>query len=274
MNIYDEMLETYAAGGDKVRLQNAKYEVAQQITLAGLRRGGFFDKAAFYGGTCLRLFHGLRRFSEDMDFTLLASNPDFNFENYFQPIIEEFCSVGRRVEIKKKDKRTFGKVESAFLKDTTDVYNLTFQTEKTIKVKIEADTQPPTFFSTEQLSLSMPYPFFVRCVTLPDLFAGKMHALVFRNRKSRVKGRDWFDFDWYVSHGIKLDFRHLQRRILDFNGQEVTREEFQALLRERLASVNINDVKDDVVRFVDDPRVLDFWSNEYFLQQADKIIYA
>lgn len=105
-------------------MHNAKYEVAQQITLAGLNRGGFFDKAAFYGGTCLRLFHGLQRFSEDMDFTLLKRDDGFNFENYFQPIIDEFESVGRKIEIKKKDKRTPGKVESAFLKDTAEIYNL------------------------------------------------------------------------------------------------------------------------------------------------------
>lgn len=273
MNVYDEMLASYSAGGDSGKLQNAKYEVAQQITLAGLRRGGFFDKAAFYGGTCLRLFHGLRRFSEDMDFTLLRSDPGFNFENYFQPVIDEFRGAGRTVEIKKKEKRTFGKVESAFLKDTTDVYNISFQTEKTVKVKIETDTQPPSHFNTEQLSLSMPYPFFVRCVCLPDLFAGKMHALVFRNWKSRVKGRDWYDFDWYVSHNVKLDFRHLQQRILDFNGENLSREEFHSRLIERLSSVNISDIKEDVIRFVDDPRVLDFWSTDYFLAQADRIIY-
>ena len=95
--------------------QNAVYEITQQVVLAGLHRGGFFDRAAFYGGTCLRLFHQLPRFSEDMDFSLLSPDGDFKFENYFQPIIDEFDSLGRKVEIKKKDKKTFGRVDSAFL---------------------------------------------------------------------------------------------------------------------------------------------------------------
>lgn len=57
-----------------------------KVILSGLYNGGFFDVAAFYGGTCLRIFHGLQRFSEDMDFSLLAPDEDFDFERYFQPI--------------------------------------------------------------------------------------------------------------------------------------------------------------------------------------------
>ena len=253
--------------------QNAIYEITQQVVLAGLHRGGFFDRAAFYGGTCLRLFHQLPRFSEDMDFSLLAPDDGFKFENYFQPIIDEFDSLGRKVEIKKKDKKTFGKVESAFLKDTTDVYNVAFQTEKTVKVKIEVDTQPPLKFYTEQRALTLPYTFMVRCFQLPDLFAGKMHALVFRNWKTRVKGRDWYDFEWYVRWNIPLDFNHLQERILEFNGVTMSKEEFLAKLKERLSNTNIEDVKTDVRGFVINPHELDVWTNDYFLQLADRIVF-
>ncbi len=253
--------------------QNAIYEITQQVVLAGLHRGGFFDRAAFYGGTCLRLFHQLPRFSEDMDFSLLAPDDGFKFENYFQPIIDEFDSLGRKVEIKKKDKKTFGKVESAFLKDTTDVYNVAFQTEKTVKVKIEVDTQPPLKFQTEQKALTLPYTFMVRCFELPDLYAGKMHALVFRNWKSRVKGRDWYDFEWYVRWGVPLDFNHLQERIHEFNGITMSKEEFLAKLKERLSNTNIEDVKADVRGFVINPHELDIWTNNYFLQLADRIVF-
>lgn len=253
--------------------QNAIYEITQQVVLAGLHRGGFFDRAAFYGGTCLRLFHQLPRFSEDMDFSLLAPDDGFKFENYFQPIIDEFDSLGRKVEIKKKEKKTFGKVESAFLKDTTDVYNVAFQTEKTVKVKIEVDTQPPLKFQTEQKALTLPYTFMVRCFELPDLYAGKMHALVFRNWKSRVKGRDWYDFEWYVRWGVPLDFNHLQERIHEFNGITMSKEEFLAKLKERLSNTNIEDVKADVRGFVINPHELDIWTNDYFLQLADRIVF-
>ena len=253
--------------------QNAIYEITQQVVLAGLHRGGFFDRAAFYGGTCLRLFHQLPRFSEDMDFSLLAPDEHFLFENYFQPIIDEFDSLGRKVEIKKKDKKIFGRVDSAFLKDKTDVYNVAFQTEKTVKVKIEVDTQPPLKFQTEQKALTLPYTFMVRCFQLSDLFAGKMHALAFRNWKTRVKGRDWYDFEWYVRWRVPLDFNHLQERIREFNGIEMTREDFMAVLKERLATTNIEDVKLDVRRFMLNPHELDIWSNDYFLQLADMIVF-
>jgi predicted nucleotidyltransferase component of viral defense system len=253
--------------------QNAIYEIMQQVVLAGLHRGGFFDRAAFYGGTCLRLFHQLPRFSEDMDFSLLAPDEHFLFENYFQPIIDEFDNLGRKVEIKKKDKKTFGRVDSAFLKDNTDVYNVAFQTEKTVKVKIEVDTQPQLKFRTEQKALTLPYTFMVRCFQLSDLFAGKMHALAFRNWKTRVKGRDWYDFEWYVRWRVHLDFEHLQERIREFNGVEMTREDFMAVLKERLSTTNIEDVKRDVRRFMINPHELDIWSNDYFLQLADMIVF-
>ena len=140
--IFNQMLSSYDITTERQK-RNAIFEVNQQIILSGLYNGGFFNEAAFYGGTCLRIFHGLHRFSEDMDFSLLAPNENFDFTHYFQPIIDQFAMVGREVEIRKKDKKNFGKVESAFLKDNTDVYDITFQTEKSVKIKIEVDTQIP-----------------------------------------------------------------------------------------------------------------------------------
>lgn len=268
--IFNQMLSAYDLATEQQR-RNATFEVNQQIILAGLYNGGFFNEAAFYGGTCLRIFHGLQRFSEDMDFSLLAPNESFDFTQYFQPIIEQFAIVGREVEIKKKDKKSFGKVESAFLKDNTDVYDITFQTEKSIKIKIEVDTQPPLKFNTEQKLLLLPESFMTRCFTLPDLFAGKMHALVYRAWKNRVKGRDWYDFEWYVRHNVPLDFTHLQERVRQFNHEEVGKEAFLDKLKERLATSDINQVKTDVMPFLRNPKELDIWSNDYFLQLAQMI---
>ena len=250
---------------------NAAYEVMQQVVLSGLYRGGFFKEAAIYGGTCLRIFHGLERYSEDMDFSLLQKNPEFHFEDYFQAIIEEAKILGGDITITKKDKKTFGKVESAFLKDNTDVYNLTFQTEKTLKIKIEVDTDPPLGFGTEQKLLMMPFSFQTRCFTLPSLYAGKMHALIFRSWKNRVKGRDWYDFEWYVRHNVPLDFKHLQQRAREFNNLELSQELFLEKLRERLSTADIDMVKQDVEPFIIDKRELDIWSNDYFLQLSDMI---
>ena len=266
--IYDNMLSAYDVATEQQR-RNAIFEVNQQVILAGLYNGGFFDVAAFYGGTCLRIFHGLQRFSEDMDFSLLVPDDKFDFTKYFQPIIDEFAIVGREVEIKKKDKKGFGKVESAFLKDNTDVYDVSFQTDKSIKIKIEVDTQPPLNFRTEQKLLLQPHSFMTRCFTLPDLFAGKMHALVYRGWKNRVKGRDWYDFEWYVRHNVPLDFAHLAERVRQFNNEEIGREAFMAQLKDRLASANINQGKSDVLPFVRTPKELDILSNEYFVKLAD-----
>ena len=271
--LYEQMVSAYQAETDR-DLWNAKYEVTQQSTLAGLHRGGFFEKAAFYGGTCLRIFHGLKRFSEDMDFTLLEKDSNTHLENYFEPIIDEFKMAGRDVIITKKEKMTLNKVESAFLKDETDVYNLTFSTEKKVKVKIEIDTKPPLLFDTEQKLLRHPYSFMTRCMTLPCLYAGKMHALTFRNWKTRVKGRDWYDFEWYVRNNVPLNYTHLQKRIEEFNGEKLEKKDFMEALKQRLASTNINVVKEDVIRFVEDPHALDIWSNDYFLQLAEMIRFV
>lgn len=269
-DLFNQMLSVYDQTTEQQK-RNAIFEVNQQVILAGLYNGGFFDVAAFYGGTCLRVFHGLQRFSEDMDFSLLAPCDNFDFMQYFQPIIDEFAIVGRSVEIKKKDKKSFGKVESAFLKDNTDVYNVTFNTEKAIKIKIEVDTQPPLKFDTEQKLLLLPESFMTRCFTLPDLFAGKMHALVYRAWRNRVKGRDWYDLEWYVRRNIPLDFTHLHERILQFNGEDISKELFMDKLKDRLSSAEINQVKADVIPFVKNPKELNIWSNDYFLQLADRI---
>ena len=268
--IFENMLSRYELTTEQQK-RNAIFEVNQQIILAGLYAGGFFESAAFYGGTCLRIFHGLQRFSEDMDFSLLAPDENFDFSKYFQPIVDAFALVGREVEITKKDKKSFGKVESAFLKDNTNVYDVTFQTEKSIKIKIEVDTNPPLNFTTEQKLLLQPHSFMTRCFTLPDLFAGKMHALVYRAWKNRVKGRDWYDFEWYVRNGVTLDFAHLAERCKQFNREDITPESFKEKLIERLSTADIKQVKEDVLPFVRNPRELDIWSNDYFVQLAEMV---
>lgn len=272
MTIYESMLSAYRDSSGTAT-PNAEQEVCQKITLAGLCRGGFFDHAAFYGGTCLRLFHGLPRFSEDMDFSLLEKRDDIHLENYFDAIREEFKIAGFDIEITKKEKKSFGRVESAFLKENTEAYDIKFQTRKTVKVKIELDTNPPLLFKTEQKLMLLPHSFMTRCFTLPDLFAGKMHALVYRAWQRRIKGRDWYDFEWYVRNAVPLDFVHLQARIKEFNGEDVCREQFMEHLRAKLATFDISNVKQDVLPYISNQQhsELTIWSNDYFLQLANMI---
>lgn len=273
MTIYETMLAQYNEEHGTAT-PNASHEVMQQLVLAGLNRGGFFKHAAFYGGTCLRIFHGLPRFSEDLDFSLIEKRDDIHLDNYFPSIVEEFNISGLDVTITKKEKKIFGRVESAFLKENTEAYEIKFQTKKTVKIKMKFDTDPPLQFNTEQKLLLQPYSFMTRCFTLPDLYAVKMHALVYRAWQRRIKGRDWYDFEWYVRNGIPLDFNHLQARIKEFSGQDVDKETFLKQLRERLATADINMVKLDVVDFITNQHELDIWSNDYFLQLADMIKFV
>lgn len=268
MSVFDQMMSHYEIKSENDRL-NAIHEVMQEIALAGLYRSGFFEKAAFYGGTCLRIFHSMPRFSEDMDFSLVTKADSFNIKDYFPAIVAEFKALGRDVVITRKEKNVSGNVESAFLKDNTEIYDLTFQTERAIKVKIEVDIGPPLEFLTEQKLLLRPFSFMTRCFVLPDMFAGKMHALLFRNWKSRVKGRDWYDFEWYVRNQVPLDFNHLQVRTKQLNGINMSREDFNMKLKSRLALTEIEMVKRDVLPFIKDEKELVIWSNDYFLQLAD-----
>jgi hypothetical protein len=164
-----------------------------------------------------------------MDFSLLQKDEDFKLEDYFEPIKTEFKALGREVVIHKKEKKNKTNVESAFLKDDTAIYNIQFRTERNIKIKIEVDFKPPSGFGTEHKFLLLPFSFMVRCYNLPDLYAGKMHALLFRSWKSRVKGRDWYDFEWYVRNNTALNFEHLGQRTNQLGSlpeQVLTRDNF------------------------------------------------
>lgn len=273
MNLVDQMLSLYEIRSQEDQ-NNALHEVMQQISLAGLFRGGFFKKAAFYGGTSLRVFYGLERFSEDLDFSLTEPNENFDLENYFDPIIDEFKACGRDILISKKEKKNPTTIESAFLKDNSAIYNLEFRTEKQIKIKIEVDMNPPLGFFTDYKLLMLPFSFMVRTYSLPDLYAGKMHAILFRAWKNRVKGRDWYDFEWFVRNNYPLNFSHLLNRINQLSPlktDELTTESFKLFLKDKISRTNFDLAKKDVQPFIKNPEVLAIWSSEYFNQIADLI---
>lgn len=273
MKAIEQMLARYPAS----ERQHALREVMQEIALAGLQRAGFFEKAAFYGGTCLRIFYGLPRFSEDLDFSLLTSNRDFSFAPYFAALREEFAAFGFEVEISERNKAIGSVVVSAFLKENTRIYDVRVASQRVLKIKLEVDTDPPGGFATEDKLLLQPYSFYTKCYALPDLYAGKMHALVFRRWQQRVKGRDWFDFEWYVRSGTALNLAHFAERARqsgDWQGKDLSGAEFKRLLQERIATLDVDKAKSDVRPFLREAGVLDIWSNDYFLVLADKVLLA
>jgi predicted nucleotidyltransferase component of viral defense system len=261
----------------------AMREIMQEIALAALSRTDFFDKAAFYGGTALRIFYGLDRFSEDLDFSLLAPNPDFSLTPYFSKIVEEFQSLGMNVSIREKDKRIKTQVESAFLKSETIWQELVLEdlvkqhgisSNKIIKIKIEIDRLPPLGFATEEKLLIRPFSFYVNCFKMPSLFAGKLHALLFRKWKSRVKGRDWYDMEWYIRKGVSLNMHHFLQRAKETNDwmeDQINQEQILQLLITKIENVSFDSVKEDVVRFIANDQKLAIWSENYFKDLIQKM---
>lgn len=273
------MIKEWLSSYNPTNEDEAKYalrEIMQEVALAGLYRAGFFEKAAFYGGTALRIFYGLDRFSEDLDFSLLESDPDFSLSKYLESIRIECASLGMNISIKEKKKTKQSNVESAFLKQETIWKELTLEGtlpqigldgHPNIKIKIEVDTEPPLGFDTEEKLLLKPFSFYVKCFSLPCLFAGKMHALLFRKWKDNVKGRDWYDLEWYVKKGISMDLPHFIERVRpsgDLPKGKFTEREFRQLLMERIETVNMERVKADARRFIPDGSRLDIWSRKYF----------
>jgi predicted nucleotidyltransferase component of viral defense system len=276
MSVVDQMLQKYTLGTHE-DASLALREVMQEIALAGLQRGGFFDKAAFYGGTCLRIFEGLPRFSEDLDFSLLQPDANFSFEPYFKTLRQEFASLGLEVELIEKNKSTQTNISSAFLKNTSTVYDLNVLGRKTIKIKFEVDTNPPLRFATTERLLIQPYSFYVKCFALPDLFAGKAHALMHRQWGNRVKGRDWFDFEWYVRQGIPLNLVHFAERAFqsgDLASRTLESESFLDMLQARIQGLNISSAKEDVERFLRDTESLKIWSTNYFLELSKLVKFS
>ena len=283
MSIVEQMLKKYEINS-KADLRNALREVFQEIALLGLYKSGFFEKAAFYGGTCLRIFYDLPRFSEDMDFSLLQKDENFNIEDYFYGIVDEFEALGIKIAINKKLKHD-STVESAFLKNDTKIYDLSIDAKRfynpkeddVVKIKIEADTNPPLKFQTETKTLLMPKSFNIQAMTLPNLYAGKMHALLFRRWKNRVKGRDWFDFEWYVKNKVPLNLEHLCERMKDNDNatkENITQDDIKELLLEKIEAVDLQKVIDDVQSFAKYPQELEIWSKDYFRHLVDKICYT
>ena len=258
-------------------------EIMQEIALAGLSRAGFFEKAAFYGGTAIRIFYGLDRFSEDLDFSLLAVDPEFSLIKFQDAIMAEFNALGMQVTIREKQKTNKTNIDSAFLKSETIWKELVLEQiipqsglnqVANITIKIEVDREPPLGFETEERLLLKPFSFYVKCLTLPNLFAGKMHALLFRKWGTNVKGRDWYDMEWYIRKGIPLNLKHFVIRAKDsgdWDKDDISEEEFRQLLKAKIDAVKMDYVINDIRRFIKDPQALAIWSPQYFHDLVSKL---
>lgn len=275
----DSMLERYTPTTPEETHQ-AYREILQEIVLAGLWKGGFFNKAAFYGGTALRILYGLDRFSEDLDFSLLEPNPDFAVEHYFGSVQREFDALSIPIELKRKTKRRVSTIQSAFLKTDSHIHALqiTLPSLRAIKIKLEVDIQPPMGFQTEEKLLLQPFSFYVKTYTQPNLFAGKLHALLFRSWKNRVKGRDFYDFEWYVRRRIPVNLTHLLIRahqsgdLLEI--ETLSLDDLKHLLGQRFQTIDFTSARQDVAPFLNTEKDLSLWSASYFSAVAEQLLQS
>jgi predicted nucleotidyltransferase component of viral defense system len=260
-------------------------EVMQEIALLGLWRSKFFEQAAFYGGTALRVLYGLDRFSEDLDFSLLDKSEGFDLVDYSGSLKRELASFGFAVDIEGRKKTPGAALQSAFLKADTRTRMITVEFERglvqqvprnqVLKIKLEVDTDPPPGFSTHARYLLRPISFAVRTFSLPDLFAGKMHAVLCRQWKSRVKGRDWYDLVWFAANHPELHLSHLEQRMRQTGHWKVAAPlkagDLRDLLTRRIDEVDIDQIRREVEPFVKDAAALAIWSKEFFLDVASRI---
>lgn len=259
--------------------RNALKEVVQEVALCGLSRAGFFKTAAFYGGTALRIFYGLDRFSEDLDFSLVSPDNNFDLSKYFSVLQNELNSAGLNFTVEEKVKTAESHIKSAFLKGNTkehilSVYGDTPTTMlhpmEVIKIKFEVDINPPPYAMYENKYGLMPSPYNVRLYDLPSLFAGKIHAVLCRAWKNRVKGRDLYDYVFYIARDAGVNLPHLKARLIDSGaiGEDfdLTRDSLIGLLDDRFSTIDYEAAKEDVLPYIKNKSSLDFWSKDFFTQ--------
>ena len=280
--VIEQMLKQYNAQtlSDK---KNSIKEVIQEISLCGLSRAGFFKNAAFYGGTALRVFYGLDRFSEDLDFSLKVPDPSFNFADYLPVLEKEIQSYGLEFTVKLKEKSIDSNIKLAFMKGSTKEHVLMFYTDEQltrsivpgelIKIKLEVDVNPPDFAGFETKYRLLPIPYEIALYDMPSLYAGKIHALICRGWKNRVKGRDLYDFIFYLTRGTTVNLCHLTAR-LEQSGKipvakHTTIEDVKGMLKERFNSINYTQAKQDVLPFIRNPEALDVWKADFFCKITD-----
>ena len=284
MTIIQQMINKYEPKTLEDK-KNAIKEVIQEVVLAGLSKTDFFQHAAFYGGTALRIFYGIDRFSEDLDFSLLVSDESFDINKYFKSISDVVQAMGLKFHISKKEKTKQTNIDSAFIKGNTkesfmtiyvnsEDYKYIIHNEKII-IKFEVDVNPPIFATTELKFRLLPFPYQVRVYDKESLFAGKIHAVIARSWKHRVKGRDLYDYLYYMSLNIKVNLKHLDARLKQTKSIDedmvLTKDMLVEILNNRFDHIDYERAKADVKPFIKDISKLDLWCSDFFKSITESI---
>lgn len=278
MSSIQSMMERYQPQNAEA-YRNALKEIVQEIALHGMSKSGFFQEGAFYGGTALRIFYGLHRFSEDMDFSLVHPNPSFALSDYLPAVEEELSAVGLKMRVEQKNKTKVTDIQSAFIKGGTLIQIISIQQtdevlipgihkQEQLKIKLEVDTNPPPGAGFELRYALRPVPYVVRLYDKPSLFAGKIHAVLCRNWARRIKGRDLYDYVWYLSQDTPVNLFHLQKRLEQSDrwdsSKQLALQDTKDMLKERFSQLDFEAAKKDVIPFLSDASELDLWNAGFF----------
>lgn len=283
-NVIEQMITKYEINNVNDEI-NALKEIIQEIVLAGLSRGNFFNNVAFYGGTALRIFYNLDRFSEDLDFALLEPNKDFDLSKYFIYIEKELKAYGINIEISTKQKSITSNITSAFLKgDTLEHILKFFPTEeehkynhllKNLKIKFEVDINPPAGATYDDKFKLLPSPHQIKLYDKASLFAGKIHAILCRNWKTRTKGRDLYDYIFFLAHDTNVNIELLKNKLIASNyiieNEEFSIETVKRLLINKFKEIDYTDAKEDVKPFIKDVESLNIWNKDFFITITDNL---
>lgn len=281
--IVSQMLKRYNATTTG-EMKNALKEVLQELILYILSKSDFFNYAAFYGGTALRIFYNLDRFSEDLDFSLKYPNKNFDLKHYIELIQKELTAFGISVIAEVKTKSKDSHILSAFLKSNTQEHIITLYSPSSIhgihadellKIKIEVDTDPPKNALFENHYRLLPAPFDVCVFDIASLFAGKIHAILCRTWKNRIKGRDLYDFIFFLSINAPVNLSHLKSRLVQTNyiaeNDLFTLPILKEMLIKKFSDIDYKQAKEDVKPFIKDVFSLSLWSNDFFIKLLNQL---
>ena len=283
-NIIEQMLSKYEIKNTIDEI-NALKEIIQEIVLSGLSRGGFFNEASFYGGTALRIFYKLDRFSEDLDFALITPNKDFDLSKYFVYIEKELKAYGLNLEISTKQKSIDSNITSAFLKGDTLEHILKFFPNevnhkydsllKDIKIKFEVDINPPGGATYEKQYKLLPSPHQIKLYDKKSLLAGKIHAILCRGWKTRVKGRDLYDYVFFLANDVEVNIELIKNKLIESNYIGINNnfdiDVLKELLIDKFNEIDYKEAKEDVIPFIKDVDSINIWSKDFFISITKKL---
>lgn len=276
-DIVQKRLDSYNPTNSNEEL-NALKEITQEISLYALYKTGFFQKASFIGGTSLRILHGLERFSEDLDFSTNQKNENFNLDSYLEKAISYMNAYGYDLSIAGSENAD-SNIKSRFLKDDSIKKILTFQHSQDfrskIKVKVEVDINPPLGATQKIEYIDFPLNYPVVAFDLPSLMSGKLHALLCRRFN---KGRDWFDFLWYVSNKTKPNYELLSNALFQlgpWNGKKIQVDEIwiKQELKNKIEKIDWKETANDVKQFLKPKWIesLEHWNTDFFQDRVKKL---